>query len=107
MVTKRQLLVYTRYYKGENECPERLKRIENGEALWEIERDWVNDTLNHSIDDDVYTNYCTYAFDKVPSNSGYPVMLLAYLFYRQSKWSQSLESCAEYFPTFLKKYYGV
>ena len=106
MVTKRQLLVYTRYYKGEAECPPNVKRLENGESLWEMERSWVTDTINNTLPPHILTEYATYAFKKVPSGTGLPVPMLAYLFHRLSKWSFSLSSCAETFPDFIKKYYG-
>ncbi len=94
-----------RYYKGENKCPENIRAKKNGAILWDYERNWVNDSLNHRLTDEYITEYIAYVGDKVPADIGYPISLLAYLFHCIGKWSYSLESCANGFYDFLKEYY--
>ncbi len=105
MATKSQLLVFTKYYKGEEVCPLKIQTQENGAFLWGHEQAWVNDSLNHRLNGEYITEYIAYIGDKVPADTGYPISLLAYLFHSISKWSYSLESCADGFYDFLKKYY--
>ena len=105
MATKEQLLVFTKYYKGEDNCPAKIRAKKNGAFLWQYEQDWVNDSLNHRLDGGYITEYITYVGDKVPADVGYPISLLAYLFHCIGKWSYSLESCANGFYDFLKEYY--
>lgn len=105
MATKAQFLVFTKYYKGEEVCPAKIRAQKNGAFLWEYERDWVNDSLNHRLNGEYITEYVANVGDKVPADVGYPISLLAYLFHCVAKWSYSLESCADSFYDFLKEYY--
>lgn len=105
MATKAQYLVFTKYYKGEEECPPKISAKENGAILWCYERSWVYDSINHRLGGEYIIEYIAYVGDKVPADVGYPISLLAYLFHCISKWSYSLESCADGFYDFLKKYY--
>ncbi|MCM1034941.1 MAG: hypothetical protein NC229_08505 [Bacteroides sp.] len=106
-MTKEQLLVFTKYYKGEERCPAHIQKKENGAALWDIERGWVLETLNNSIGSDILQEYVGYVStpNKVKDDRGLPLSLLMYLFHRIGKWDYSLQSTADGFQDFLKTYY--
>ena len=105
MATKAQYLVFTKYYKGEEKCPSKISAMKYGEALWEYERDWVNDSLSHNLVEDAMIEYIIYIGDKIPADTGYPISLFAYLFYRIGKWQYSFESYADFFCKLIKEYY--
>lgn len=105
METKAQLLGFTKYYKGEKECPERVRKMPDGQMLWAIEQNWVSETLNHTIHSDAISEYVGYTNGKMPTQTGLPISLLAYIFHRMSKWSYSLENLANEFPNFIQTHY--
>lgn len=105
MANKSQYLVFTRFYKGEAECPDRLKSRNNGEYLWGIERDWVSESLNNSLSDEFVEDYIRYVDPKVDAELGIPVSLLAYIFHRTSKWKYSIADWGRNFTSFIKEEY--
>lgn len=105
MATKAQLLVFTKYYKGEDECPEHIRSMPYGRTLWQIEEDWVTETLNHTICSDVIPEYIAYTHGKMPTQTGLPISLLAYIFRRMGKCAYSISDLANEFPDFIKTHY--
>lgn len=97
MANKRQLLVFTRYYKGEEECPAHIKSKTNGEFYWNTERIWVLDSLNHKISEEYTREVLQFAEPPVPAEYGIPISLLGYIFHRVAKWEQSLADCGSTF----------
>lgn len=105
MAIKRQLLVFTRYYKGEEECPAHIKSKPNGEFYWETERLWVNDSLNNNINKEFMIELLKFVEPPVPAEYGIPTSLLAYLFHRISKWDYSPANCGARFRDVVVKEY--
>lgn len=97
MAIKRQLLVFTRYYKGEEECPAHIKSKPNGEFYWDTERIWVHDSLDHKVSEEYTKEVLQFAKPPVPAEYGIPISLLGYIFHRLTKWEQSLSGCGSKF----------
>lgn len=106
MATKEMYLVFTRFYKGEDECPAATaRRCNNGEYLWGIERDWVSECLRDISHSEYIEEYIRYVNPMVNSQYGIPVSLLAYIFHRISKWQNSIEDWGLHFNEFIEKQY--
>ena len=104
MANKQQLLVFTRFYKGENECPARFVGG-RAEDLWSIERDWVSESLADHVNAEYAEDYIRYVKPKVPAEYGIPISLLAYIFHRLGKYHYSIADWGTKFTAFIKDEY--
>ena len=105
MDNKSQYLVFTRFYKGEAECPEHIKKRKNGEFYWDVERGWVEDAVNHRIDTGCQREYLAYVKPDVPAEYGIPLSLLAYIFIRAGKMAYSMSDFGAKFAELIKTDY--
>ena len=75
-------LLHCHYYHGEESCPEIIKQLPAGEALWFYEKRWVEfnmetEDLNLYVDE-----YNAYGMSDFSTEDGVPISLKALLFNR-------------------------
>ena len=73
---------YCRYYHGEENCPENIKRLPAGEALWFYEKRWVDFNMEGEDFQLWLDEYNGYGMSDFSTDDGVPVSLKAILFNR-------------------------
>ena len=99
MVTsKKDLLPFCRYYKGEKKCPKEINA-----NFWEYEKIWVElsenpqegsanfNEISNWLDEYMSTNLTSF------DNDGVPVTLKALLFNRYTHWMQTNDGFKEWY----------
>lgn len=81
---KEELLKACRYYKGEENCPERFKAIMKSN-LWAIERDWVMESQSKELPvvlDEAISDYVLAGLANFQMADDTPLSLKAFIYQR-------------------------
>ena len=97
------LLQYTRYYRGEKECPESCPHSN----IWSYEKMWVEKEEERDENDGRVLEYKQDVLPLYNEDDGIPLTLKAMLYNRYSQWvgGYSLESDVRGFVKFLHQHY--
>lgn len=98
------LIKYCRYYKGEEECPESIKRQHN-QSLWYYEQVWATVEMHRDENGGDVLGYIHYGLQDFNADDGTPITLKALLFNRYCHWSGGYGNDAENFKKWYLKYY--
>lgn len=97
--TKKDLLPFCRYYKGEKECPK-----ETNELFWGYEKVWVETSENpkengdnFKIASDWLDDYLRASLSSFSNDDGVPITLKALLFNRYTHWMQTNDGFKEWY----------
>ena len=93
-----------RYYHGEETCPEGIKQLPAGEALWFYEMKWVEFNLNGDDFHWELDEYNAYGMSDFSTEDRVPVSLKAILFNRYYK-DGFMERGGEHFRQWYLKTY--
>ena len=77
-----EFVKYCRYYHGEENCPESIKRLPAGEGLWFYEKRWVEFNLDGENFQIWLDEYNAYGMSDFSAEDGVPVSLKVLLFNR-------------------------
>lgn len=97
--TKKDLLPFCRYYKGEKERPK-----ETNELFWEYEKVWVENSENPKEDSENFKTVSGWLDDYLKADlaafsngDGVPISLKALLFNRYMHWMQTNDGFKEWY----------
>ena len=104
---KEALLASCKYFKGEDQCPFPSRIGDNSQALWFVEKTWVEDMMSlgesaFALEIEEFDAYGAFT-GIVPD--GRPKTLLARIFNRYAKCSYSMKEAAAEFHTFYGLWY--
>lgn len=98
------LLHYTRYYKGEKQCPEFCPHPN----IWSYEKIWVENEEERAEDHPRVLEYKRYVLPFYNEEDGIPLSLKALLYNRYTHWSSgscTIEDEVRGFKEFLRENY--
>lgn len=100
---REELIKQCRYYKGDRINPFSSDRNKN--TLWFYERAWLNEMLSSFDFSDMINDMSRVGLGEFAASFDMPVTLVALLFNRYAKDSNSMAETAQSFREFLPKYY--
>lgn len=103
--TKKDLIPFCRYYKGEEECPKGVNQ-----NFWGYEKYWVELSENPKEGSDNFKIVCNWLDDYIraglglfKSDDGVPGTLKALLFNRYTHWMQTNDGFKEWYTNTYKQ----